>query len=67
MKLWPFKKKPINLCKDCKWCIKLDYCTSPKVCELSLIDGRPLGIYVEPARILKCGKRAKYFEAKGEV
>lgn len=64
MKFWPFKKKPVKLCKDCKWCIYMNSCENPKVNNASLIDGRYFIMNIEVARIVKCGERAKYFEPK---
>ncbi len=58
-----FKKKPIKLCRDCKWFKKdsqFNRCYNP-IMRVDIAEYARSDVYFVKGW---CGKRAKYFEAK---
>jgi hypothetical protein len=69
-----FKRKPLKICKDCKFYKKniingiefSSICSNPKISKLDLITGEYYEKYCDIQRRWDCGKQAKYFEPKEE-
>ena len=74
MKVWPFKKKPIKLCKDCKWVespifVDRDFveCHHFKARYRDILGDQFYFCSTMRESLFSCGKRAKYFEPREEV